>query len=105
MHVVEFGAWICQVGHLEEEKLNMRKQLLEQAMNRGQRSVEACVCKLFSFFSMCVCVCVCDGLCVSDCLCDCVCVGMLNMVRHLSTHLRHGERQRKREEEKEEYHR
>lgn len=54
MHVVEFGAWICQVEHLEEEKLNMRKQLLEQAMNRGQRSVEACACKLFSSFSMCV---------------------------------------------------
>ena len=49
----------------------------------------------------------CDGLCVSDCLCDCVCVGMLNMVGPLSTHPRHGERQKKGEgekEEREEYH-
>ena len=92
--VVKFGAWICQVERLEEEKLNMRKQLLEQAMSRGQRSVEACACKLFSFL--------CTGMCTY--VCDCACVGMLNMVGHLSTHLRHGERQRKREEEKEEYH-
>ena len=39
---------------------------------------------------------------MSDCLCDCVRVGMLNMVGPLSTHPRHGERQRKREGEKEE---
>ena len=67
----------------------MRKQLLEQAMNRGQRSVEACTCKLFHFYVL-----------VS--VCDCVFVGMLNMVEPLSIYPRHRERRRKREGEKEE---